>query len=167
MSHDKTARGPARSLAVDASVDGPTAKALVGYFGLWQAVHVVVILRAFLLMEQGRVAFPASPPAGGWAESTQAVFVGMGGIDLVGALLAVGFVVAYVRERRSWPVLGAVALAIANYSAFLFAVPTWMAGAWAASPVVYWGLYASFLPIWALTVLYAWWGYRGALSGAG
>lgn len=89
----------------------------------------------------------------------------MGAIDLVAAAVAIAFAVASVRGRESWPVLGAVAPTIANYSALLFAVPTRVAGAWAARPVAYWGLYASFVPVRALTALFAWWGYRGALFG--
>lgn len=62
--------------------------------------------------------------------------------------------------------LGAVAPTIANHSALLFAVPTWVAGAWAARPVAYWGLYASFVPVRGLTALFAWWGDRGASFGS-
>lgn len=162
---DGNTAGADHSLPVRPAIRGRVVRWLVGYAALWQGIHVVVNVRALLRLNTSGGTFPAPPPGGGWADSTQAVFVGMGALDAVAALLTLAFAVAYVRDRPSWPLLGTAALAIANYSAILFVFPTWTAGAWSAHLVVYLGLYASFVPIWVLTALFAWWGYRGTLSG--
>lgn len=164
---DGSTAGADHSPAVRPAVRGRAVRWLVGYVALWQAIHVVVNVRALLRIDATGGTFPAPPPGGGWADSTLAVFVGMGALDAVAALLTLAFAIAYVRDGPSWPLLGTVALTVANYSAILFVFPTWVAGAWTAHPVVYWGLYASFVPIWALTALFAWWGYRGVLYGRG
>lgn len=139
-------------------------RGLVWYFGLWQTLHVLVNLKALSKFHRGESTFPAFPPADGWSEETQATMEGMAMIDLVAAALTLVFVAEFERDGDHWPLLGAATLTISNYSAAIFAYPTRASGAWDQRPIAYWGLYLSYLPIVALTVLYVWWAINGNLS---
>jgi hypothetical protein len=145
------------------SPEARTVRWLIGYFGFFQTVHVLVNIRALARFHRGAETFPANPPAGGWSDETRATFQGMAGIDAVAGLVTIAFVVDRRRNGELWPWLGTVALTLANYSAVLYAFPTREAGAWREHPVSYWGLYIAYLPIVALSVLFVWWGVRGDL----
>lgn len=80
---------------------------------------------------------------------------GMARIDLVAAALVLVFIVDFERDGDHWPLLGAAVLTISNESAVVFFYPARASGAWDEHLVAYWGLYLSYLPIVALTVLYA------------
>lgn len=144
--------------------DGRLVRCLIAYFGLWQTIHILVNLRALARFKRGDETFPAHPPADGWDAPTQATMEAMAKIDTIAALVTLGFVIEYERDGERWPLLGTLALTIANYSAVIFAYPTRAAGAWEEHPVAYWGLYLSYHPIVVLTVLYAWWMSRERLS---
>lgn len=137
--------------------DSRASKWLIGYFGVFQLVHVLVNLRALDRFAQGLDTFPANPPADGWTDETQATFKTMAEVDTLAGLLTIAFVVDYARDGEDWPLFGAVALTLANYSAALYAVPTRRAGAWDEHPLAYWGLYLVYVPVVVLSVLYAWW----------
>lgn len=93
------------------------ARWLIGYFGFFQLVHVLVNLRALARFSREVDTFPANPPSDGWTDETQATFKTMAGIDTLAGILTIVFVVDYARDGEDWPLLGAVALTIANYSA--------------------------------------------------
>jgi hypothetical protein len=109
---------------------------------------------------RGEETFPANPPADGWSDETRATFTGMAGVDTAG-LLTLVFVADYERDGDAWPMLGAVALIVANYSATIYAFPTWTAGVWDEHPLAYRGLDVVYLPVVALNVCYATWVFRG------
>lgn len=115
------------------------ARCLIAYFGLWQTIHILVNLRALARFKHGDETFPAHPPADGWDAPTQATMEGIAKIDIVAPLLTVGFFVDYERDSDWWPLLGTLALTIANYSAVIFAYPTRAAGAWDEHPLAYGG----------------------------
>lgn len=138
-------------------MDARIVKWLIGYFGFFQTVHVLVNIRALARFHRGAETFPANPSAGGWADETRATFRGMASIDTVAGLLALAFVINHRRNGKLWPWLGTVSLTLANYSAVLYAFPTREAGAWREHPVSYLGLYIAYLPIVVLSVLFVWW----------
>jgi len=103
---------------------------------------------------------PSKPVGRRWSDETRATFTGMAGVDTVG-LLTLVFVADYERDGDAWPMLGAVALIVANYSATIYAFPTWTAGAWDEHPLAYRGLDVVYFPVVALNVCYATWVFRG------
>ncbi len=107
---------------------------LAAWYGLYQAVHVPVNVRAlFLLARGGALDFPAPPPSGGWSPDAVAFFTGMAALDLVNALLALVFVGGFLARRRWAAPLGLVTLTVSVYAALLFDYATYAAGAWHAS----------------------------------
>lgn len=141
--------------------DSRIARVLIGWFGLFQTIHILVNLRALAQFKRGQDTFPANPPEDGWADETQATFTGMAGIDTVAGIITLAFIFDYHRDGELWPWLGTIALTIANYSATIYSFPTREAGAWDDHPLAYWGLYVAYLPVVALSVLYVLWNVRG------
>ena len=146
---------------VDLTPDGRPARALVAWNGLFQAAHALVNARALLLFGRGQAGFPASPPAGGWPEGVLPWLLGMAGLDLANALLALVFVVGFATGRRWWYPAGVVAVAVSVYASLLFAIGTVLLGAWAAHPFTYAALYLAFLPVYLLFGLLLSWGVDG------
>lgn len=114
--------------------DSKRVRLLAGWYGLYQAVHVPVNVRALFLLTRGdTLDFPAPPPSGGWSDDTIAFFTGMAALDLVNAVLALVFV-AGLLARRGWAgPLGLVTLTASIYAALLFDYATYAAGAWQSS----------------------------------
>lgn len=128
--------------------------ALIGWYALYQAAHVVVNARAVVAMLDGRAVFPGYPPTGGWSEQVLVFFVGMAAVDLVNAVLALAFAYGYVRDVTWWPRLGTVTLSVSVYASLVFGYATYATGAWDAHPLAYGLLYATFLPVYALFVVW-------------
>ncbi len=130
---------------------------LVLWYGGYQAVHVVVNVRALVLLTQRQaIDVPAPPPPGGWHPQVLNFFTAMAGVDLVNALLTLLFVWGFFRRARWHRWLGTVTLTISMYAALVFDIATWMSGAWTSDQAfVYWFINVTFLPV---VVLFFVWG---------
>ena len=148
------------------SPDGTLAKILVAYYGLVQALHLIAIGRATVLLGTGgELTFPAPPPAAGWSEQAINFFVGVGAIDALNAVIALEFVYGFFRGARWRGWLGAITLTVAAYSALLFAFATIPTGAWAHRPVEYLVIVVVFAPVLVLMVAFGYWLVTGRLDG--
>lgn len=97
-------------------------KALVAYFGLFQAAHLLLNARYQLVPFAERPPLPFAPPPGGWTPQIVRLTSGMAVADLINAALSVVFVVGFFR-RAPWSTwLGTVTLTVVAYAAFAF---TW------------------------------------------
>ena len=123
---------------------------LVGYYGVFQAGHVVLNLVHLGGLRPIRD-FPP-PPAGGWHPQATASWTAMALIDTAGALLALYFVAAFFLGRRRALWAGLVALTTNLYAALSFNYTVVATGAWALHPVEYVALNAASIP---LVVLFA------------
>ena len=123
---------------------------LVGYYGVFQAGHLVLNL-VHLGGLRPIQDFPP-PPAGGWHPQATASWTAMALIDTAGALLALYFVAAVFRGRRRALWAGLVALTTNLYAALAFNYTVVATGAWALHPVEYVALNAVSIP---LVVLFA------------
>ena len=108
---------------------------LVGYYGVFQAGHLVLNLVHLAGLRPIRD-FPP-PPAGGWHPQATAFWTSMALIDTAAALLALYFVAAFFRGRRRAPWAGLVALTTNLYAALSFNYTVIATGAWALHPVEY------------------------------
>jgi hypothetical protein len=136
---------------------------LVAWYGLYQAVHVLVNTRGLFILYTGRTMdFPAPPPASGWPAETIHLMVILGWVDLVGAVLALVFVRGYLRRApwRMW--LGTLTLTISIYASVIFNYWTVASGAWTGRNL---GAYAvvdgGFVPVVLLFYLFCRWGSQG------
>ena len=123
---------------------------LVGYYGVFQAGHVVLNVVHLGGLRPIRD-FPP-PPAGGWHPQATASWTSMALIDTASALLALYFVAAFFRGRRRALWAGLVALTTNMYAALAFNYTVVATGAWALHPVEYVALNAVSIP---LVVLFA------------
>ncbi len=131
--------------------------ALVLWYALYQAVHLLTNLRdlALLLTEQ-RIGFPALPPPAGWCAQVISFFTGMATLDALNAALTLVFAWGYFRQRRWAAPLGLMVQTISIYAALIFNYATWAAGAWQGTTLAaYLFINITFLPVIALYVL--WW----------
>lgn len=144
-------------------------KLLVLWYGLYQLGHVLANLRGLTLIRRGRpLDFPAPPPPEGWSEQTLHLWFGLAATDLFGALLALIFVVGFLRRSRWWLTLGPVVLTISLYAAVVFNYGTWRAGAWTAENLwIYVLVNILFLPVVGLAVLVYRWNFAAAVCFAG
>ncbi len=131
--------------------------ALVAWYALYQAVHLVVNGRAlFLLLGQRRIGFPALPPPGGWSAQVVDFFVGMAALDTLNAALTLLFAWGFFRSRPWAAPLGWVVLTVSVYAALVFDYATWAAGAWQGAALGgYLFINVTFLPVVALYIV--WW----------
>ena len=119
---------------------------LVGYYGVFQAGHVVfnvVYLSGFRPIQE----FPW-PPAEGWHPQATAFWTATGLIDTAIALLALYFVAAFfggLQRRALWA--GLVSLATYMCTIFVFNYTVIATGAWAQHPVEYVALNAATIPL--------------------
>ena len=145
--------------------DSRLARVLVGYYGFIQALHLVGIGRATVVLEAtGEMSFPAPPPAGGWSEQAINFFVGVGAIDALNAILALVFVYGFFKRARWRGWLGTLTLTVAAYSALLFAFATIPTGAWTVRPVEYLIIVVAFAPVLALMLAFGYWLATGRLG---
>ncbi len=145
--------------------DSTLAKALVAYYGFIQALHLIAIGRASVMLEAtGEMTFPAPPPAGGWSPQAEYFFVGVGAIDALNAVIALVFVYGFFKGARWRGWLGTLSLTIAAYSALLFAFATIPTGAWTFRPVEYLIIVVAFAPVLVLMVAFGYWLVTGRFN---
>lgn len=113
-------------------------KALVAYFGLFQAGHLVLNARYQLVPFDLGPPLPFASPPGGWAPQIVYFTTGMAVADLINAAFSLVFVVGFLGRAPWYPWLGTVTLTVAAYAAFAFT----------------WGMVAAGAP--ALGAEYAW-----------
>ena len=118
---------------------------LVGYYGVFQAGHLVLNL-VHLGGLRPIQDFPP-PPAEGWHPQATAFWTSMGLIDTAIALLALYFVAAFFGGRRGALWAGLVSLTTYVYNTFTFNYTVIATGAWARHPVQYVVLNAASIPL--------------------
>ncbi len=125
-----------------------TMRWLVGYYGVFQAGHVVFNV-LYLSGLRPIQEFPW-PPAEGWHPQATAFWTATGLIDTAIALLALYFVAAFFwgRHRALWA--GLVSLATYMGTIFTFNYTVVATGAWAWHPVEYVLLNAVTIPLFLL-----------------
>ena len=126
---------------------------LVGYYGVFQAGHLVLNLVHLAGLRPIRD-FPP-PPAGGWHPQATAFWTSMGLIDTAVALLALYFVAAFFGGRRGALWAGLVSLTVFVYNTFTFNYTVVATGAWARHPAEYVALNAASIPLVVLFALVA------------
>lgn len=153
--------GQARGLFADPGRLG--SKALVAYFGLFQAAHLVLNARYQLVPFDQRPPLPFTAPPGGWTAQVVRFSSGMAVADLINAALSLVFVVGYFR-RASWaPWLGTVTLTVAIYAAFAFTWGMLAAGAPALGAAYAWVSIPT-LPVVLLFLVWSRWVVTGRVS---
>jgi len=146
--------------------NGQLARALVGWYGLYQAVHILVNTRGLCRLYSGLpVGFPAPAPASGWPVEMVPLFIAIGWADLTGAFLTLVFVRGYF-AKKPWQVwTGSVSLTISMYAAFIYNYCTLTSGAWAGANIfAYAFVDITFVPIALLFVLFGVWFWNPTAS---
>jgi hypothetical protein len=121
---------------------------LAGYYSVLQILHLFFLGRAGLILRvSGRIPFPASPPAGGWAPEVIPFLMGMAAADVIAAGLGIYFSWSLLVKGQLKPLPGIISLTIALSSAVVYLVATLPAGAWSQNPVSYLIVVLAFSPI--------------------
>lgn len=142
-------------------------KSLIGWYGLLQAVHLIVLIRAAaIFLSTGVVPFPALPPAAGWSPQAVHFLVGNAIIDLFNIVIAFIFIYGYFTNSSWHSCLGVLNLTATLFSSAIFAYGTLMNGAWAAHPAEYITMAALFLPVIVLFFLFRFWAVNNSFSRA-
>ena len=132
-------------------------KFLVGWYGLFQGVHI--LFNTLYLLRPGTPPFP--PPAEGWLPQTVHLLNGMAASDLINAVLSLVFVYGYF-TRAKWRMwLGTLTLTISVYAATVFTYATMAMGAWNGNLLGYLWSYIPFIPVVMLFVLVSLWAIKG------
>jgi hypothetical protein len=127
---------------------------LTGYYGILQSSHMLVLLRAgLILLRTGEMKFPAPPPPGGWLLQTIPFLVGMGIVDAVAITQALFYVYYAVFRNQLIPQLGIISMTIAGSSALIFAIGTYASGAWMQHLFAYVAMVVLFSPTIFLFIL--------------
>ena len=141
---------------------------LTGYYGLYQAVHIIVNTRGTWLLTSGaELDFPAPPPSGGWPLEVVHLMVIIGILDLLNAIASLFFVRAYFKQEPTTFWLGNLTLTVSVYAFGLYVYWTYASGAW--SGVGLWAyvfVAVTFLPILVLWCFFCYWGSRNELEFA-
>ena len=109
---------------------------LVGYYGVFQAGHLVFNVVHLSGLRSISEDFPP-PPAEGWHPQTVAFWTACALIDTAIALLALYFVAAFFGGRRGALWAGFVSLTMYMCTIFIFDYTVVATGAWARHPVEY------------------------------
>jgi hypothetical protein len=151
-----------------ANPDDMLPRALVAWYGVYQAAHIVVNTRGlYILHSGGTLDFPAPPPPSGWPAETIHMILIMGWADLVGAFLALFFVYGYLRRARWRMWLGTLTLTISVYAAVIFNYWSIASGAWTGRNLLAYSVVnVGFLPVLVLFYLFCRWGARGVFRDA-
>lgn len=132
----------------------PITRTLIAYYGILQSLHLVVLVRAgVILLLQGGFPFPILPPPDGWHPQTIPFMLGLGATDVIGTLLAIIFVYRALIKEAFYRRLGVISLTIFITGAIVFAVGTFPSGAWGAHPTAYITMAVLFAPA---GILYGW-----------
>ncbi|MBW6465709.1 MAG: hypothetical protein K0B06_04310 [Brevefilum sp.] len=125
----------------------PLIRTLIAYYGLLQSLHLVILVRAgVILLLQGRFPFPILPPPGGWDPQVMPFMLGLGTTDLAGILLGLCFAYRALITGAFYRRQGVISLTIFITGAVVFAIGTFPSGAWAAHPIAYGSMTVLFLP---------------------
>ena len=135
---------------------GYPSKALVAYFGVFQAAHFVLNARYQLLPFSARPPLPFESPPGGWAPQLVRFTSGMAVADLINAAFSLVFVVGFFRSASWSRWLGTVTLTVAAYAAFAFTWGATVAGAPALGAAYAW-VNLSTVPVILLFLIWSWW----------
>jgi hypothetical protein len=123
-------------------------KYLAGYYAILQAFHLIFLGRAgLILLQSGRVPFPASPPSGGWHPSVIPFLMGMASADALAAILGIYFSYSLLVKGMLKPLIGIISLTIALSSAVVYLFGTFPTGAWTQNPLSYLVVLGAFSPI--------------------
>ena len=121
---------------------------LIGYYGLLQTFHSLLLIRAGWFLLRGReIPFPAPPPPGGWTESALPFLLGMGLVDLFAIGFGLIFVSAFFTRKAVLGTLGLISVTGALASGITYLVGTLPSGAWQANPLAYLAVLVLFSPI--------------------
>ena len=124
---------------------------LVGYYGVFQAGHVVFNV-VYLSGLRSIGDFPPPPPEG-WHPQSIAFWTACALIDTAIALLALYFVAAFFRGRRRALWAGLVSLTMYVGTIFIFDYTVVATGAWTRHPIEYVVLNAVTIPVVLLVAL--------------
>ena len=128
------------------TMPGVAMRWLVGYYGVFQAGHVVFNVVHLSGLRSISQDFPP-PPAEGWHPQTIAFWTAGALIDTAIALLALYFVAAFFGGRRRALWAGFVSLTMYMCTIFIFDYTVVATGAWARHPVEYGVLNAVTIPL--------------------
>ena len=137
-------------------------RALVAWYGVFQAAHLLLNARYQLVPFSARPPLPFAPPPEGWLPQTVAFLTGMAVADLVNAALSLLFVAGFFRRARWIVWLGTLTLTVSVYAAVAFTWGAVVAGA-PALGVSYLWVNVPFIPVVVLFVAWSYWVTRGKL----
>lgn len=133
---------------------------LVAWYGVYQGGHV--ILNASYLLGDGPPPFPG--PVAGWHDQAVAFLNAFAFFDLINAVAAVVFAVAWWLGRR-WRVLGTVVLTVSMYAAAAFTYGVVAADAWRTDTMsAYLGVWVPFAPVVVLAIVWTFGDRGGAVD---
>jgi|GEM_PF-668825 hypothetical protein len=141
--------------------DGSLIKFLVVWYGIYQAAHIIINLRALVDLKSGEISFPAFPPPDGWSVQTIHFFTGMAAVDLFNAVLTLVFVYSYFKNAKWRMWLGTLTLTASMYAAIVFNYGTMASGAWTENLIGYLFLNVAFIPVVILFILMGIWAIQG------
>jgi hypothetical protein len=111
---------------------------LLNYYSLLQFSHIFFLSRAGLIfLTQGRIPFPAQPPAAGWEAETIPFLFGMGAVDALAAGLALYAGWKMAKDSVFYHNIWFISVCIAATSAVIYCFGTLPSGAWQANPIGY------------------------------
>jgi len=126
---------------------------LIIYYGLLQFLHLLVLIRAgILLLTTTKIPFPILPPASSWQTQTWPFLFGLAGTDVIGILLGIIFAVKSQFKGVVDQKLGLISLSIFITGAAVFAAGTFPTGAWSQHPIAYGGMVLLFIPCLFLSI---------------
>lgn len=132
----------------------PLLKGLIIYYGILQSLHLIILIRAgILLLGYKDVPFPILPPPTGWQAQSLPFMYGLAGMDTLGIILGIVFAGKWFFRGKLDRILGLLSLTIFTTGAVVFAAGTFPAGAWLAHPLAYWLMGVLFTPTLLLTYL--------------
>ncbi|MGE5682382.1 MAG: hypothetical protein ACM34K_16055 [Bacillota bacterium] len=130
-------------------------RVLVAWYGIFQIIHLVSLIRAAIaLFQGGSFTFPALPPRNGWQPQAAYFLLGMGIIDTFNIIISLIFVYGYFTYARWRLTFGVLTLTVMMYSALIFAFGTIFTGAWKDNFVSYTILLIAFIPVIILYFLF-------------
>ncbi len=116
----------------------PGLRLLILYYDILQCLHLLILARAGLLMLQGDLSpFPILSAPLGWTNQAMNFMFGLAGMDVVGIILGFIFTLQFIFTGVVKRTLGLLSLTIFISGAVIFAIGTYLSGAWSAHPVAY------------------------------
>lgn len=120
---------------------------LILYYGVLQSLHLLVLLRAgILLLSTTKIPFPVLPPSTGWQAQTWPFFLGLAAMDVIGILLGILFAIRSQFKGVVDQKIGLISLTIFISGAVVFAAGTFPSGAWSQHPLAYGSMALLFIP---------------------